>query len=267
MEAFVALMRRYCIDYTSVHDQSVAREIMRDDYEIVISGRTLGMDAYEQAVAAAFRNYPTLGLTVHDMILSGDRLAMRFSEHGAPAGDPSRVAVWPGISLYEWDGAQLQRCRVEQDFLGRDEQSSSGATTPLEPAHPDPWATTTDAPRDAAAEAALRVWFDRLARDPVAGLADDGVRLLETGDAPALLEGMEVVLDDLFSAGDRVAAAITMRGAYAGGLPELPPEAVGRDAHMQATLLATVAGGIVTQVEMVRDRWGMIRRLRKALQA
>lgn len=267
MEAFVALMRRYCIDYTSVHDQSVARELMRDDYEVIISGRTLGMDTYEQAVTAAFRNYPTLSLTVHDMFLSGNRLAMRFSEHGAPADDPSRVAVWPGISLYEWDGRQLRTCRVEQDFLGRDEQSTSGVTTPLEPAHPDPWATTVDAPANAAAETALRGWLDRFAEDPDHRLDQPGIRLLETGHAPALLADLEVTVDDLFSAGDRVAAAITMRGGYAGGLDGVPAEAVGHPARMQATALARVEDGVVTSLQMVRDRWGMIRRLRKAVAA
>lgn len=265
MEPFVALMRRYCIDYTNVHDQSVAREIMRDDYEILISGRTLGMDAYEQAVTAAFRNYPTLGLTVHDMILSGDRLAMRFSEHGAPADDAQRVAVWPGISLYQWDGERLRSCRVEQDFLGRDEQSTSGTTTPLEPPHPDPWATTVDAASSPEAEAGLRAWFEAFATDPTAQLGRAGVRLLETGEVPALLDDLEVVVDDLFSAGDRVAAGITMRGTYAGGLAGVPDAALGQPGHMQATVLAGVMGGEVTALDIVRDRWGLVRRLRKAV--
>ena len=32
MEPFVALMRRYCIDYTNSHDQSVCDEIMAPEY-------------------------------------------------------------------------------------------------------------------------------------------------------------------------------------------------------------------------------------------
>ena len=31
VEPFVALMRRYCIDYTTVHDVSVIDDIMRTD--------------------------------------------------------------------------------------------------------------------------------------------------------------------------------------------------------------------------------------------
>ena len=197
MEPFAALMRRYCIDYTSAHDQSVTADLMRDDYEVVMSGRTLGMRTYTDAVTAAFRRYPTLTLTVHEMILSGDRLAMRFSEHGAAAEDPDSVAVWPGISLYDWDGEKLTRCRVEQDFQGRDEQAAGGFTTALEPGHPDPWATTTDQPPDRGTEAALRSWLDGLAAEPVVVLQEPAVRLLETGDGPAVLDGLSSSRTDL----------------------------------------------------------------------
>jgi len=264
MEPFVALMRRYCIDYTSAHDQSVCDEIMSDAYEITISGRTMGMDAYPAAVAAAYRRYPTLTLTVHDMICSGDRLAMQFSEHGAAADDPDHVAVWSGISLYRWDGEVLRSCRVEQDFQGRDEQTASGLTMPLAPAHPDPWATTRDRPADPTSESALRGWLAAYERDPGAALAASGVRVLETGDGAApLLRDVEVVVDDLFSAGDRVAAGLTIRGTYDGGLPDTD-DLHGTVGDLPATLLARVEDGAVTEVTLVRDRWGLVRRLRKA---
>ncbi|MEX1171082.1 MAG: nuclear transport factor 2 family protein [Chloroflexota bacterium] len=258
-------MRRYCIDYTSVHDASVCDAIMSDAYEITISGRTMGMDGYGDAVAAAFRRYPTLVLTVHDMILSGDRLAMHFSEHGAAADDPDHVAVWPGISLYRWDGAQLLSCRVEQDFLGRDEQTASGHTAALDPGHPDPWATTRNAPTDDITEAALRTWLDRLASDPATTLAAPEVRLLETGDGrePLLSDG-QIMIDDMFSAGDRAAAAVTIRGAYAGGLPGVDAALLGTDVELPATLLARVTDGAVSEIRLVRDRWGLIRRLRRS---
>lgn len=265
MEPFVALMRRYCIDYTSVHDQSVCDEIMAEDYTVTIAGRTLQMPDYREAVTAAFRRYPTLVLTVHEMILSGDRLAMRFSEHGAAADDPEHVAAWPGISLYRWDGRLLRSCRVEQDFLGRDEQTASGVTAPLAPPHPDPWATTRDTPADEAAEQAVRTWLDDLARDPSTSLAGDGVEVLESEPvAEPLLRDAQVTIDDLFSAGSTVAAAITLRGAYAGGLPGVDESLVGTEVDLPVTLLADTADGQLTGVRLVRDRYGMIRRLRKA---
>jgi predicted ester cyclase len=265
MEPFVALMRRYCIDYTSVHDASVCDDIMADDYRITISGRTMEMDAYRQAVAAAFARYPTLVLSVHDLHLSGDRVAMRFSEHGAAADDPDHVAVWSGISLYRWDGERLRTCRVEQDFLGRDEQTASGVTAPLEAPHPDPWATTRDVPADPRAETVVRSWLDRLADDPRAALSAPGVELLGVGEAPdPLLDDATVTVDDLFSAGPRVAAAVTLDGRYAGGLPGLDDALRGTPGELPITLLAEVEGDRLVGARLVRDRWGLVRRLRKA---
>ncbi len=262
MEPFVALMRRYCIDYTSAHDLSLVDDLMGSGYTMMVSGRSLDVDTYKEAVTAAFRRYPTLALTVHDMILSGNRLAMRFSEHGAPAG-ATNLAVWAGISLYEWDGEKLRTCRVEQDFQGRDEQAASGVVRPLGPGHPDPWATTIDEPADTATEQALRAWIRRLADDPTAALHEPGVRLLETGTGPEILADLVVEIDDLFSARDGVAAAITMRGTYAGGLRDLDDSAMGTDGRMQATLLGRVVDGELDELHLVRDRWGLLRRLRR----
>lgn len=264
MEPFVALMRRYCIDYTSVHDLSVCDDIMADDYAVTISGRTLEMDDYRGAVTAAFRRYPTLVLTVHELMLSGDRLAMRFSEHGAAADDPDHVAVWPGLSLYRWDGQRLRTCRVEQDFVARDEQTASGLTAPLEPPHPDPWATTRDLAGDTACETAVRRWVDELTADPVAALRAPGVRVLESTQPTAILADQRLRIDDLFSAGSRVAAAITLSGIYAGGLTGVDDTLIGTPGELPATLIADVGDGRVTGVRMVRDRWGLARRLRTA---
>lgn len=266
MEPFVALMRRYCIDYTNVHDLGVIDDIMADDYRITISGRTMRMDDYRGAVAAAFRRYPTLMLSVHELVLSGDHLAMRFSEHGAAADEPDHVAVWPGISLYRWDGEVLRSCRVEQDFVGRDEQSASGLTAALEPPHPDPWATTRDRPGDPVAEEAVRRWLERLASDPTSTLTGSGIRVLESDEVPApILTDARVEVDDLFSAGSTVAAAVTLTGTYAGGLPDLDDAALGVTGSLPITLLADVTDREVTGARLVRDRWGLVRRLRRAL--
>jgi predicted ester cyclase len=264
MEPFVALMRRYCIDYTSAHDQSVCDDIMSPDYRITISGRTMEMDDYRGAVTAAFRRYPTLVLTVHELMLSGDRLAMRFSEHGAAADDPDHVAVWPGISLYRWDGNVLLECRVEQDFQTRDEQTESGRTAPLEPAHPDPWATTRDHGSDPAVEGALRAWLDELQQDPARALATPGITLLGSDRPDVLVTDATVRIDDLFSAGSQVAAAVTLEGAYAGGLTELGEEHIGLRAALPMTLIADVADGSISAARIVRDRWGFVRRIKRA---
>lgn len=264
MENFVALMRRYCIDYTNAHVQSVCDEIMASDYQVTISGRTLTLAEYHDAVSAAFRRYPTLMLTVHEMILAGDRLAMRFSEHGAVGRSRLAIAAWPGIALYQWNGARLVRCRVEQDFLGRDEQSESGQTEPMPAPHPDPWATTQDREPSDVAERAVKQWLARVSAEPGGLFAAPALRLLESGDGSSpLLDDQRVVVDDLFSAGDHVAAAVTVHGVYLGGLPNLGAnDPIGRRGQVSATLLAKVDNAEVVHVKLVRDRWGLIRRLR-----
>ena len=88
MHPFVALMRTYCIDYTNSHDQSLYDEIMEPDYVVHISGFDLERDGlYSRSVTDLFGRAPGLGLVVHEFVLNGDRLCMRFSEHAAmPVG-------------------------------------------------------------------------------------------------------------------------------------------------------------------------------------
>ena len=103
MEPFVALMRRYCIDYTNAHDQRVCEEIMHPDYVVHISQVDLPRDTlYEAAVRAIFDRCPGLGLAVHELVTNGDRLAMRFSEHARfPDEEGGRFAAWGGIGVYK----------------------------------------------------------------------------------------------------------------------------------------------------------------------
>ena len=48
-EPFVALMRRYCIDYTNSHDLSVCDSIMEPDYVVHIAGMALSATTAVQA--------------------------------------------------------------------------------------------------------------------------------------------------------------------------------------------------------------------------
>ena len=160
MEPSVALMRRYCIDYTNVHDQSVCDEIMAPEYVVHISGFDLPRDtAYKPAVSSVFARFPGLQLQVHELVTNGDRLAMRFSEHGAAVDAGGRFAAWGGIGLYRWNGRQLLENFVEQDFLAQQEQLATGVAAPLEPPHLDPWLGTRAEPASAATENVVRAWL------------------------------------------------------------------------------------------------------------
>ena len=160
MEPFVALMRRYCIDYTARHDLSVCDDIMVPGYTLHMGTHDLaGRDeAYKPAAAAQFRQFPGLCLTVNEIICSGDRLALRFTEHGASARHDGARAAWGGIGLYRWDGQRLLENYVEQDYLARRRQLAEDGPDPVEPPAVAPW-DTRSVPADPAAEAVVRGWL------------------------------------------------------------------------------------------------------------
>jgi hypothetical protein len=261
MEPFVALMRRYCIDYTNRHDPSVCDEIMHPDYVVHISQVRLPRDLlYKPAVEAVFERFPGLGLVVHELVTNGERLAMRFSEHGIAPAEGGRAAVWGGIGVYRWNGEQLLENHVEQDFLAQQAQLSGAAPpAPLEPPHLDPWLGTKALPADPAVEKVAREWLERgdLRDAPEVVVDSSWYEAL----APSPIEVESVVIDELFSAGGRVAFHVSLRGRYAGGLPGVAASRRGAPVRLDCAGLASVAEGRVRSVRVVTDRLGAARSL------
>jgi hypothetical protein len=253
-EPFVALMRRYVVDYTNRHDTSVCPDLMEPDYTLrmgphVVSGRD---DAYIPAAQKQFVQFPGLGLTVHEIVTDGRRLAMRFSEHGASVRHGGAVASWSGIGLYRWNGTRLVDNSVEQDYLARRRQLAGGPPAAVAAPALAPWDTRA-VPADPDAEQVVRRWID----DGMHGAAvtwDDG-------DSAALLAEAATDVDDLFSAGPAVAFRLTRRGRYAGGLDGVDDDALGAPATLHLVGLVHVAGGSVASGYVVRDRLGLARAL------
>lgn len=258
MHPFVRLMRRYAIDYTNSHDQSIYPELFVDDYTVNIGGAALVRDeTYGPAVSALYAQAPGLGLVVHELILNGDRLAMRFSEHAAmPRKDGTRVLTcWRGIGMYAWDGERLTSNWVEQDFLSRRRQLTTGQSDQLEPPHLDPWMTTQPVAPDAEAEAIGRALVEEARfADAASLLIDDLVDPAQ----PLVVEPSEIVIDDCFSAGRRVAVHATFRGRYVGGIEGVDPAATDAEASLAVVALVDVAeDGSVREVRAVTDREGV----------
>ncbi len=256
MEPFAALMRTYCIDYTNSHDLSVCDSIMEPDYVVRICGMALERDAsYKPSVETVFSRFPALGLVVHELVTNGDRLAMRFSEHGASA--TGELACWAGIGLYDWNGERLTSCRVEQDFWSQRRQLDTGVPDALEAPHLDPWSTTRAVPPDERAEQVVRAWLDS------GDLADaDGGRIDETSleEFRRPLDVDEVDVADLFSAGDRVAFHARLRGRANGAVDGLGPS--GAAVAMDVAGLVSVSDGRVADAHVVTDRLGAAMGLR-----
>ncbi|HJR24034.1 MAG TPA: nuclear transport factor 2 family protein [Acidimicrobiales bacterium] len=254
---FVALMRRYCIDYTNSHDLTVCDDIMEPDYVVHISGFDLTRDeSYRPAVHSIFEQAPGLGLVVHELVLNGDRLAMRFSEHASlPAGTGRALASWSGISLYRWNGKRLLECSVEQDFLARHEQLASGDPHALEAPHLDPWLTTEPVAPDPEAEATVRAWLSKGDLTAAGSMVIDDSRA--SGRPSVVIEPTRVEVRDLFSAGPRVAFHVEATGPYRGGLADVGDDHVGTEVTLLVAGLVTVDGGTVDAVHAVTTRMGV----------
>jgi hypothetical protein len=263
MEPFVALMRKYCIDYTNSHDQSVCDEIMHPDYVVHISQVDLPRDLlYKPAVKGVFERFPGLGLVVHEFVTNGDRLAMRFSEHGVAPAENGRRAAWGGIGVYRWNGEQLLENFVEQDFLAQQAQlSGSVPPAPLEPPHLDPWVGTTAEPANPEIEKIARAWLERGDLRDATEVVVDSSWYEELAPTPIAVESVSI--NDLFSAGDRVAFHVSQTGRYVGGLPGVGKSRKGALARLDCAGLASVAHGRVQSVRVITDRLGTVRTLRQ----
>ncbi|MFN8023744.1 MAG: ester cyclase [Acidimicrobiales bacterium] len=262
MHPFIALMRTYCIDYTNSHDQSLYDRIMEPDYMLHTMGFTLaGRDeAYAPAVTQVFTEYPGLGLVVHEFVLNGDRLCMRFSEHGAAAQHDGRLTAWRGIGLYRWNGTRLVENWVEQDYLARDRQLATGVPNPLDRPHLDPWTTTHAVPEDPAVVETMRQFL--LAGDLTAVGGDVVMDDSDvTGRIDQVLDIERVVIDDLFSAGPRAAFHVTLHGPYIGGL-DVDPATVGRPVELHVAGVASVHDGMVCDLRAVSGKQGIALRHR-----
>jgi predicted ester cyclase len=254
-EPAVALVRRWAVDWLGGQHPEVCDEVLAPEYALLIGGYLLGpRAAYVPATVAQLRRYPGLVVTTHDLVVSGDRVAVVFTESGASARLAGRTAAWSGVALFRSDGQRLTHCWAEEDYYARRRQLDAGACDPVERPAAAPWDTVSQ-PADPDAEQVVRAWLagpDLRTGDVV---CDDEA----TGRPPtSLLEVEACEVHELFSAGPRVAFAAVQSGRYAGGLEGLDAH-VGRPARLGLAGLVEVRDGRVAGGRVVRDRLGTAR--------
>lgn len=256
--AFLRLMKRYVVDYTNSHDQDVTWSLMEPDYLLRMGPHhVVGRDtAYRAATRKQMDQFPGLGLTVHEVWTSGERLMMRFSEHGASARHEGRRCAWGGIGLYSWNGDRLVRNFVEQDYFSRARQLASGQSNPVEGPAVAPWDTEARAP-DAEDEAVVRAWLEtgRLAETPGV-ICDDGW----TGqDAGIVLDQTGLTINDLFSCGDKVGFHVVQHGTARADFAD--GSGAGRAGDLYMAGIVTVRDGSVRDGRIIRNRLELQRSL------
>ncbi|GIK48317.1 MAG: nuclear transport factor 2 family protein [Hyphomonadaceae bacterium] len=258
--AFLALMKRYVMDYCNSHDQAVTESIMAPDYTLrmgdhLVSGRDT---AYFDATRKQMNQFPGLVLTVHEIWTSGERLAMRFTEHGASLRHNGACAAWSGIGLYKWNGEQLTYNSVEQDYFSRARQLKNGAPNPVDHPAIAPWDGAPLAP-DAAAEASVRAWLDSgaLARTQDV-FCDDAWTGVDTGE---VLDQAGIVINDLFSCGLHVAFHATQYGRVRG---DFDAANAGRNGKLHMAGIVHLESGCVAGGRIIRNRLDLQRDLAAA---
>lgn len=250
--------RRYVTDYVNRHDFSAIHEFMTDNYSLESSGVSVaGRDgAYRAAVARQLDQFPGLVFTPHELFVCGDRIAVRFTEHGAARRDGKRAA-WTSIAIYRSDRDRLASCRIEQDYAARSRQLRDGRPDPVDTPAIAPW-DTPESSRDPGAEAVVLRWLQEFAYldDPLIRMDDERVtrhreRLVDPGDLSVL---------ELVSGTGKVAFHAVQRGPIAADAADHAAMS-GTDAHIHLSGIVDVVGNEVSGGHVMRDRFGLRRRM------
>ncbi len=259
MHPFVGVLRRYVIDYLICQNAAVCAEIMEPDYVLHMGGTDLGPrdDVYVPAVVRQLEQFPGLGMTVHEIVFTEDRLAMRFSQHGASVRHNGRQAAWGGIGLYRWNGKRLTSNFAVEDYWSRRRQLADGVAEAVEAPAVAPWDAEPGVP-DLAAEADIMEWVGGGAQ------TRDGDRVWFDDEPVAptrsLLDVHTTIVDEVFSASGRVAFHVTQQGTYRGGL-DVSESSIGREATLYSVGVAHRDTEGHLHGRVIRERGALIRAL------
>ena len=264
----LAAFRRYVTGFVNRHDFSILSEIFQPDYTLITSGHQIsGRDGpYRAAVAKQLEQFPGLQFTVHDLFVCGNEIGVRFTEHGASKLHGGAAAAWPSIAIYEVRDGLLARCTIEQDYYSRRRQLEGGTPVPVAGPAMAPWDETA-ALADPEAATAVADW---LASE--AWLTDGSVAIDDseaTGAIEPVIAGGRVAVLKLLSGKSASGSTkVAFHGLHSGLVCAPFAAAAGAQPRQPADLhlsgLVTLQGGKVIGGHIIRDRWGLFRRLAKA---
>jgi predicted ester cyclase len=254
------LLRGFATDFLSSHDLAAVTWVMDEAYRLDIGNHTLaGRDeVYLPATAAQLEQFPGLCVTVHDVLLGDEGIAMRFTEHGVSARHGGRAAAWGGITMFTVNGGRLREGWAEEDYFARKRQLATGICDRIAAPHPFPWDVAV-APPNPEARAAAERWLGN--PDALARRVDIEQICAEAPHLENLLAVDELRIVKLISAGDRIAFRLIAAGSYAGGFDDIDQTKLGEPVTLGIAGLATVRAGAVSGVQIAFDRLGLHRSL------
>jgi hypothetical protein len=250
------LLRGFCVNWIAGADEQAAATFLAPDYTAHVGGVTFtGLENYIPAVLGQLTSYPGLGLSVHEVMLSEEGIAMVFTEHGATTDGV--VAAWRGVGLFLGDDAHLIENWTEEDYYARRRQLESTIPDAVPAPATAPWATPFVGANEAMRSLVL-AWLE-------SGLAESTstVTLDDNLDNAALLDQDAITVNCILSSGSRVAFQANLSGTFLGGLG-VDDTMIGARASMGIAGLVSVESDGSISGQVVRDRLGLRRTLKKA---
>ncbi|MGQ0624680.1 MAG: nuclear transport factor 2 family protein [Sporichthyaceae bacterium] len=142
MTTVLELVRRYVEDWLNTGNTAVCHQILDPDYTLYIGEHVIaGREAYIEATTAGLLEpWPDVQVIAHQVLWSGNRAAVRLTEHGHSARN-GQGAAWGVLALFESDGQRLVRGWAQEDYDGRRRQLQTGIPDPIEVPAEQPWST------------------------------------------------------------------------------------------------------------------------------
>ena len=216
-------------------------------------------DEYLPATAAQLDQFPGLNVTVHDVVIGENAIAMCFTEHGSSIQDEGRRAAWSGITFFFTDGERFVTGWAEEEYIARKRQLTLGQCEAIEPSHIAPWDIQARA-RNPENEALVRQWIAH--SHPLKDIPNNNRLSPLDPDPEGLVDIRGFQVNALFSAGDRVVVHAQYHGIYAGGFGDLSPLLIGCQAGLRLAAIVTIVDGEIIAARITTDRLGLSRALR-----
>lgn len=116
---------RRVIDIYNGHRVEAFDELLTEDCVLVRNGaEASGREAIKKVLDNLYRAFPDIEYTVDDVLVAGDKMALRWQGRGTHRGEyqgmaPSgRRVTYDGITLYELRGNRIARIWVATNVLG-----------------------------------------------------------------------------------------------------------------------------------------------------
>lgn len=100
-------------------------ELLTDDCVLTRNGvEALGRDQVKKVLAKLYRAFPDIEYAIDDVIVSGDKIGLRWHGTGTHRGDyfgipaTGRPLQYDGITLYQLRGDKIARIWVSANMLG-----------------------------------------------------------------------------------------------------------------------------------------------------